>query len=74
MYAAWLSSVLGGFFSYTLRDAWRFANILVEGSDVQWAYLRATSANAETYNERLNPSEPNDPFDKRTFWTARGSC
>ena len=74
MYAAWLEQVFGGLFSYTLRDAWRLANTLVEGSDVQWAYLRATSPTANTYNEKLTTSEPNDPSSNRSFWTARGSC
>jgi hypothetical protein len=74
MYAAWLERVLG-ISSYTLRDSWRLANTLVEGSGVQWAYLRATSPTADTYNEKLTTSEPSDPVvGSRTFWTNRGSC
>jgi hypothetical protein len=83
MYAAWLYYVIGRFFggsfSYTLRYAWKKANILVEGSSVQWAYLRCTGntssgASANTYNEKLRTSETNDPTHNRSFWTARGSC
>ena len=41
---------------------------------MQWAYLRATGTNANTYNELLTPSEPTDPTVNRSFWTARGTC
>lgn len=75
MYAAWLAAVFPFFAPYTVREAWKMANVLVEGSDVQWAYLRATAPGAETYNEIFNTSEPADPVGaRRTFWTARGSC
>lgn len=75
MYAAWLAAVFPFFAPYTVREAWKMANVLVEGSDVQWAYLRATAPGAETYNEIFNTSEPADPVGAgRTFWTARGSC
>ncbi|MGH9283603.1 MAG: DUF6345 domain-containing protein, partial [Acidimicrobiales bacterium] len=57
-----------------LREAWAEANEIVEGSGVQWAYLRATGDGAPTYNERLRGSEPADPTSGRSFWTARGSC
>jgi hypothetical protein len=50
------------------------ANILVEGSNVEWAYLRATGTGADTYNELLTTSEPADPTINRSFWTAHGSC
>lgn len=59
---------------YTIREAWKKANEIVEGSNVQWAYLRADGANVSTYNERITPSEPADPVTNRTFWTARGTC
>jgi hypothetical protein len=65
--------------SYTLRAAWKKANVEVEGSGVEWAYLRAngeTSSGqpANTYNEKLQVGEPRDPTKNRTFWTARGTC
>ncbi len=79
MYAAWLHAVLPFFPQYTLRESWKKANILVEGSDVEWAYLRCTGTDAggnpaDTYNETLDPAEPRDPTANRSFWTARGSC
>src|SRR5215207_6472849 len=74
MYAAWLHSVCSFFPQYTVREARATANILVEGSDVEWAYLRATGDGANTYNEFLTPDEPADPTVNRTFWTAHGSC
>ena len=79
-YAAWLYYVFGGLFgSHTLRSAWKKANVIVEGSSVQWAYLRCTGktssgASANTYNEKLRKSEPKDPTHDRSFWTARGTC
>ena len=74
MYAAWLHSLFSFFPQYPVREAWATANILVEGSDVQWAYLRATGDGADTYNEVLTSAEPADPTVNRSFWTARGSC
>jgi hypothetical protein len=80
MYAAYLYYIFGSAFgSYTLRDAWKTANTLVEGSGVKWAYLRCTGttaggASADTYNEKLRSTEPNDPTNNRSFWTAKGSC
>jgi hypothetical protein len=74
MYAAWLHAVIPFFPQYTIRDAWKTANILVESSDVEWAYLRATAPGADTYNELLTTSEPADPVTGRSFWTAHGSC
>jgi len=74
MYAAWLHAVLPSFPQYTVREAWKTANIIVEGSNVEWAYLRATGDGADTYNELLTSSEPADPTVNRTFWTAHGSC
>ncbi len=83
-YAAYLYYIWGEFFgslffNYTLREAWKKANVLVEGSNVKWAYLRCTGKtsqgnNANTYNERLRISETNDPTNNRSFWTARGTC
>jgi hypothetical protein len=74
MYAAYLNAVFPFFKQYTVREAWAKANVLVEGSDVQWAYLRATAPGADTYNERLGAGEPADPTTNRSFLTARGSC
>ena len=53
---------------------WKMANVMVEGSNVEWAYLRATGTGADTYNELLTGSEPVDPTVNRSFWTAHGSC
>ena len=74
MYAAWLHAVIPWMPQYTVREAWKLANVAVEGSNVEWAYLRATAPGADTYNEVLNPSEPVDPTTNRSFWTAHGSC
>lgn len=57
-----------------VREAWAEANEIVESSNVQWAYLRAESPNAPTYNERLRVAETTDPTTRRSFWTARGTC
>jgi len=68
------------FFSgYKLRTAWKKANVEVEGSSVEWAYIRASGEApsgewVNTYNEKLQTGEPKDPVKNRTFWTARGSC
>lgn len=74
MYAAWLHAVIPFFPQYTVREAWETANIIVESSDVQWAYLRCTGTGADTYNELLTTTEPADPTTNRSFWTAHGSC
>ena len=42
MYAAYLHYLFGIFGQDPVRVAWKKANVLVEGSNVQWAYLRAT--------------------------------
>lgn len=68
------------FFSgYTLRTAWKKANVEVEGSSVKWSYLRASGKTSSgqwisTYNDKLQTTEPKDPVNDRTFWTAKGSC
>lgn len=74
MYAAWLHAVIPFMPQYTIREAWKLANVAVEGSGVEWAYLRATAPGADTYNEKLGTSEPVDPTANRSFWTAHGSC
>jgi hypothetical protein len=83
-YAAWHLFFPSGFMfgpdSYTLRAAWKKACCETEGSSVKWAYLRANGRPyaggpwVNTYNERLEASEPNDPVVEREFWTAKGSC
>lgn len=72
-YAAWMHYMFG-LIDIPMREAWMLANMIVEGADVQWAYLRATSPTASTYNERLREAEPADPTTNRSFFTARGTC
>jgi hypothetical protein len=77
LYAAWFFYwPLASFFSIDvpIREAWAEANEIVEGGDVQWAYLRAEAPGAPTYNERLREPEATDPVTNRSFWTARGTC
>jgi hypothetical protein len=80
IYAAYLYYVTNNWFpQYTVRSAWRKANVIVEGANVEWAYLRctgttSTGVSANTYNEKLRTSETNDPTHNRTFWTAHGPC
>ena len=74
MYAAWLHAMFPFMPQYPVRQAWKMANVMVEGSDVEWAYLRCTGAGADTYNEVLGAGEPADPTTDRSFWTAHGSC
>ena len=74
MYAAFLHAVIPWMAQYPVREAWKLANIAVESSDVEWAYLRCTGTGADTYNELLTASEPADPTTNRSFWTAHGSC
>ena len=74
IYAAWGFYSFFGMWNMPVREAWAEANEMVEGSGVQWAYLRADDHNAPTYNERLREGEPADPTTGRSFWTARGTC
>ena len=75
MYSAWLFYAIPFFrIDMPVREAWAEANEIVEGGDVQWAYLRAESPGAPTYNERLREAETSDPVTGRSFWTARGTC
>ncbi len=74
IYAAWGFYSMFGMWDMPVREAWAEANEMVEGSNVQWAYLRAASDGAPTYNERLRANEPADPTTQRSFWTARGTC
>jgi len=83
IYAAWHLFFPSGLAflpsSYTIRKAWKKACIETESSSVKWAYLRANGKTSggtwvNTYNERLETTEPNDPTNNREFWTAKGSC
>ncbi|HEX6359029.1 DUF6345 domain-containing protein [Actinophytocola sp.] len=74
IYAAWAHYMFLFLWDIPVREAWAEANEIVEGSQVQWAYLRATTDAAPTYNERLREAEPSDPTGVRSFWTARGTC
>lgn len=84
MWFAWYGGVahnlmLGFFTHYPIRTAWKKANRMVEGSNVDWAYMRASGtsssgATANTYNEKFTSSEPTDPDTNRTFYWARGTC
>ena len=65
--------------AYTLREAWKQANVEVEDDDVRWAYLRAngetsTGEYVSTYSETLETSEPKDPKNNQSFYTANGIC
>ncbi|NIZ07935.1 DUF6345 domain-containing protein [Pseudooceanicola sp. HF7] len=68
------------FYSHnTIRSAWKKANRMVEGSNVDWAYMRASGNTSggsytSTYNEKFRTSEPSDPVTGRTFFWARGTC
>jgi Family of unknown function (DUF6345) len=73
-YSAWLQYTFFGAFDLPVREAWAEANELVESADVHWAYLRATSPEADTYDERLRAGEQPAPAAGRTFYTARGTC
>lgn len=74
MYAAWLFYVMPFGWDLPVREAWAEANEIVEGSNVQWAYLRAEAPGAPTYNERLREAETSDPVTSRSFYTNRGTC
>jgi hypothetical protein len=77
MYAAWFYyAPMSWLFRLDMpvREAWAEANEIVEGSNVEWAYLRAEAPGAPTYNERLRVAENPDPVSNRSFWTARGTC
>jgi Family of unknown function (DUF6345) len=73
-YAAWLHYTTSGLFDMSLREAWAEANEIVEGPDVEWAYLRVTGPESDTYHEALRAQESPDPVSDRVFYTARGSC
>ena len=67
------------FSGYTLREAWKKANVEVEGSSVEWAYLRTSGDSSSgswvnTYHEQLQVGEPTDPVSHRTFYWSKGTC
>lgn len=74
IYAAWYHAVIPWMPQYTVRESWKKANVMVEGSQVEWAYLRATGTGANTYNEVLGIGETADPTTNRSFWTSHGPC
>lgn len=75
IYAAWFHYALGGWWpDLPVREAWAEANEIVEGSNVQWGYLRAEAPNVPTYQARMRAAEPTDPVSGRSFRTARGTC
>lgn len=83
LYAAWHLFYPSGIpfspSSYNLRTAWKKACVETEGSSVKWAYLRANGNTSggtwvNTYNEKLETSEPNDPTTNREFYRGKGSC
>jgi hypothetical protein len=61
---------------WRIRDAWILACQDTEGSDTQWAYLRADAAGTNTFNDRwigegfVSP----DPTNPTSFVYIRGSC
>lgn len=79
-HAAWhLFWPVGWANSYTLREAWKKACMETESNEVTWAYLRADGEAPDgtwvnTYNERLETTEPDDPVHNRRFYRSRGAC
>lgn len=81
---AWYGGVGAGFMPffyphYPIRTAWKKASRMVENSNVDWAYMRASgnTSNGQyvnTYNERFETQEPKDPVSGRTFYWAKGTC
>lgn len=79
MYGGVMHYLIGFWSHYPIREAWKKANRMVEGSNVRWAYLRANGETSggspvNTYNEKIGKSEPSDPVRNRSFWTASGTC
>lgn len=61
---------------WRVRDAWIRACQETEGSDTEWAYLRADAAGTDTFNDHWHgkgfvSSDPNNPA---TLFYLRGSC
>jgi hypothetical protein len=61
---------------WRVRDAWIRACQETEGSDAQWAYLRADSAGTDTYNDHWHGKGfvSSDPINPSTLFYLRGSC
>ena len=82
LYAAWhllFPPFPFGSISYPIKKAWKKACVETESSSVKWAYLRTSGKSwggtwINTYNERLEESEPSDPVNNRTFYWLNGSC
>jgi hypothetical protein len=61
---------------WSMRDAWIRACIETEGSDTQWAYMRADAAGTDTFNDHWHGKgfvSP-DPVNPTLRAYARGSC
>lgn len=60
----------------TVRSAWIKACQDTEGSDTQWAYLRADQAGTDTYNDHWwgKGVVSSDPSNPTTLFYARGAC
>jgi hypothetical protein len=61
---------------WTVRNAWIKACQLTEGSTVEWAYLRAGTSSADTYNDHWHGkgyTSP-DPLNPTYLAYGRGSC
>ena len=61
---------------WTIRDAWIRACTETEGSDTNWAYLRAGTSTADTFNDHWwgKGSVSADPTGPVTLFYLRGSC
>lgn len=61
---------------WTIREAWIRAAQDTEGSDTQWAYLRANAPGADTFNDHWWGKGPVslDPVQPNLLAYARGAC
>ncbi len=61
---------------YTVREAWIRAAQDTEGSDTEWAYLRADGSGISTYADHWwgQGDVANDPRTPTTLFYARGTC
>ncbi len=61
---------------WRVRDAWIHACQETEGSDSQWAYMRADAPGTNTYDDHWHGRGfvSADPSDPSTYFYLRGSC